>query len=388
MGALEPYSCAVASIREHVKKDGSTTFYVLWRDPDLGKQTSMACPTRPAAENVQRLLNANGQRLSVVESALTAAAAAEATMTLNEAFRRHLESPSVRANDDTADDYERMWRNRKIDTALGELPIAKITDEHIGTWLNGPMANYAHKTKQNTIGLLSSVFKTAVRRGWAESNPCELINLPQADITKRTATFLTPAEFWLLHDVFIKRHQLMLRAFVASGLRFSEMTALEVASTREALQRKVPALPVTRAWKDSKTRGWYLGSPKGESVRDVSIHRDLADEILEHIKKKPDEGLVFPNTRNTQLRNTTFHLAGWQDAVRAAKEKGLRKTPRPHDLRHTHASWMLAEGMSSYDLSKRLGHKSTTTTELIYGHLMQKAQAAGSRMIGEVMRRA
>jgi integrase len=231
------------------------------------------------------------------------------------------------------------------------------------------------------------VFKTALRRGWVDSNPCELVRLPSENATERKATFLTIPEFWLVHDEMPQRHQLMTRTLVSSGLRYSEITALEVDLTREGLSRKVPALPVVRAWKESKHGGYYLGAPKAESVRDVSIHRDLADELLDHIDERKPHDLVFANKFGSQLRNTTFHQHGWQHAVDAAQAKGLRKQPRPHDLRHTHASWMLSEGMTSFDLSKRLGHKSTNVTELNYGHLMQKAQTAGAEMIGDLMRR-
>lgn len=376
----------MASIREHVKRDGSKTFYVLWRDPEQGKQTSMACSTKTAAENMKRLLDANGQSLGVVQQALASTTKAKDVMTLNDAFQRHL-TLLTRPNEDTTKDYERMWRNRGIEDGLGGLPIRSVNDEHIAAWLKSGLDGYSRKTMANTIGLMSSVFKTAIRRGWVDSNPCELVHLPSANATERKATFLTVGEFWLVHDEMPARLQLMVRAMVASGLRYSEITALAVDMTRESLGRKVPALPVVRAWKESKTGGYYLGAPKAESVRDVSIQPDLAAEILEHINTKQGDALVFSNRFGGQLRNTNFHAHGWQDAVTSARKKGLRKKPRPHDLRHTHASWMLSEGMSSYDLSKRLGHKSTNVTEQIYGHLMQKAQTAGSEMIGSIMKR-
>ncbi|MEQ6899297.1 site-specific integrase [Microbacterium sp. KR10-403] len=377
----------MASLRERPKKDGSSSWAVLFRDADSdGKQTSLTFDSKPEGEMWVRLLNANGQSYTVVERALAQAAATKDVMTLDAAFRRHLKL-LTRPNEDTIADYEKMWRNRGIQADLGGRPIRQVTDEHVAEWLRGGLAKYSRKTMANSIGLLSSVFKTAMRRGWVDSNPCELVHLPSENSTERKATFLTVDEFWTLHDMFTERHQLMVRTFVASGLRYSEMTALEVATAREALQRKVPALPVVRAWKESKHGGFYLGAPKAESVRDVSIQSDLAAEILTHIEKKKPDALVFGNRFGSQLRNTTFHAHGWQDAVDAARANGLRKDPRPHDLRHTHASWMLAEGMSVYDLSKRLGHKSTSTTELIYGHLMPKAQTAGAEMIGALMRR-
>lgn len=46
------------------------------------------------------------------------------------------------------------------------------------------------------------------------------------------------------------------------------------------------------------------------------------------------------------------------------------KRPRIHDLRHTHASWMLAEGMDMFTLSRRLGHETCATTDSRYSHLM------------------
>lgn len=377
----------MASIREHAKKDGTKSWYVLWRDPDTGKQTSLPFTDQPRAELVQKLLNANGQRLSVVEKALTEAKQAEKTITLNEVFEKHLEA-ATRPNERTIADYKRIWRDHGIETGMGTRPAALIDDQEVGAWLKANLKTRAHKTMANTIGLLSSVFKTAVRRGWAPANPCDLVRMPAANATTRKATFLTVKEFWRLHDEVTPRHQLMVRTFAASGLRYSELTALEVGITREALDRKVPAIPVVRAWVESERRGTFdLGEPKAGSVRDVSIQSDLAEDILTRIENWAPDALVFPNRNGTQLRNTTFHQAGWQDAITAARAKGLRKTPRIHDLRHTHASWMLSEGMTVYDLSKRLGHKSTAITEGVYGHLMQKAMTEGATMIGSVMKR-
>lgn len=376
----------MASIREHKKKDGSSSWYVLWRDPDLGKQTSMSVATKPQAANMKRLLDANGQRLALVEKAMVAAAAPEKLMTLNEAFERHLDL-RTRANEATVKNYRRMWTRHNVDVELGGLAVARVTEDHIRAWVKDQSKRYSPKSMSNIMGLLSSVFKTATARGWAAGNPSEMVELGYGNATERAATFLTHDEFWLLHDGFAPRHSLLVRTLVASGLRYSEITALGVDGVLDGLQRQVPALPVTRAWKEHAAGGYYLGAPKAESVRDVSIPSDLAEEILETIDGRSGDDLVFPNQAGTQLRSSTFHQHGWQAAVRLARTKGLRKTPRPHDLRHTHASWMLAEGISVYDLSKRLGHKSTNTTEQIYGHLMPKALSEGADAIARAMTR-
>lgn len=54
----------------------------------------------------------------------------------------------------------------------------------------------------------------------------------------------------------------------------------------------------------------------------------------------------------------------------------LTKRPRVHDVRHTHASWMLAAGTGLFVLQRRLGPESITTTTETYAHLMPDQQKA------------
>src|SRR5690348_22564 len=50
----------------------------------------------------------------------------------------------------------------------------------------------------------------------------------------------------------------------------------------------------------------------------------------------------------------------WKPALRAAD---LPLRVRPHDLRHAHASWLLAGGADLQVVKERLGHGTITTTE-------------------------
>jgi integrase len=50
----------------------------------------------------------------------------------------------------------------------------------------------------------------------------------------------------------------------------------------------------------------------------------------------------------------------WRPACEAA---GLADTPRFHDLRHSHASWLLAGGADLQVVKERLGHASIVTTQ-------------------------
>ncbi|MDQ4037706.1 MAG: tyrosine-type recombinase/integrase [Actinomycetota bacterium] len=48
----------------------------------------------------------------------------------------------------------------------------------------------------------------------------------------------------------------------------------------------------------------------------------------------------------------------------------------PHDLRHTAASFLLAEGANPWMLAEILGHRDTRMIDLVYGHLFDKDREA------------
>ncbi len=45
---------------------------------------------------------------------------------------------------------------------------------------------------------------------------------------------------------------------------------------------------------------------------------------------------------------------------------------RFHDLRHTHATWLLAAGEQLHVVAERLGHANRSTTSTIYAHVTKK----------------
>jgi integrase len=68
-----------------------------------------------------------------------------------------------------------------------------------------------------------------------------------------------------------------------------------------------------------------------------------------------------PRTRDTDghIPRDWFRNQVWQPALAAAGVTAVR----PHDLRHAHASWLLAGGADLQAVKERLGHASIATTE-------------------------
>lgn len=86
----------------------------------------------------------------------------------------------------------------------------------------------------------------------------------------------------------------------------------------------------------------------------------------------------------TYMRPTTISRA----FSRIRDSCGLPREITFHSLRHTHASWLIANGCDLKTISERLGHADEATTLRIYGHLMPGRDAAAAQLFSEAKRRA
>jgi len=58
---------------------------------------------------------------------------------------------------------------------------------------------------------------------------------------------------------------------------------------------------------------------------------------------------------------------------------------RFHDLRHTHATLLLALGENPRVVQERLGHSTASLTLQVYSHVLPDLQAEAARKIGEAL---
>lgn len=129
---------------------------------------------------------------------------------------------------------------------------------------------------------------------------------------------------------------------------------------------------------DGERKRVYFGSTKTKrSRRTIEIPNVLIEALQKHRAYQEtqrafagdtwqEHGLVFTSATGTPL-DTSNVLHAFQ---RLCKDAGLPKL-RYHDLRHTHASLLIAKGVHVKKISERLGHSNITTTMDTYGHLME-----------------
>jgi integrase len=98
-----------------------------------------------------------------------------------------------------------------------------------------------------------------------------------------------------------------------------------------------------------------------------------------------DHGLIFPTTLGNPSDPDTFsHLFS-----KLVKKAGLGHW-HPHELRHSGASLMLAQGTPLHVVSEVLGHPSVVITKDVYGHLLEggdkraATEAISGALLGEL----
>src|SRR6185437_9553951 len=96
--------------------------------------------------------------------------------------------------------------------------------------------------------------------------------------------------------------------------------------------------------------------------------------------KLPDDALLFANVEGSPLSPNAVS-ASWTHFAAKIGLVGVRF----HDLRHTHVSQLVDQGVDIVTISRRIGHSKPDVTLRIYSHLFQKDDAKAAAAINAAM---
>ena len=275
-------------------------------------------------------------------------------------------------------------RCRAMDTMRGA-PSGSVRCASCGT--DRPVRPRSATTIRRLLVQAGAIQEAAVIDGHAARNPFRRVKVGRRDRDEREEMVcLTHAEWQLLRDCLpegLPRD--LATVLVGTGLRWGEVTALRVQDV-DVLAAPA-ALTVAQAWKDDGQGGYYLGPPKSrKSRRRIDFGPSTVEGFVGHVMGKQLDELVFTTQRGRPIRHSNFYNRIWQPALDRAVARGLRRRPRLHDLRHTHASWLIADGVSVHRVQQRLGHESITTTER-YLHVLPVADSGDVAVLERAMGR-
>src|SRR5574341_771513 len=284
---------------------------------------------------------------------------------------------------------------KRILRAFGNLRFVDLDAELIGVWKAKMVAEgLAPHTINAYLSLLSTILNAAVDSDYLSRSPMRRKSQAgRAEAVKkerepRREVWLTRNQLDRVAAAITPRYRALVLAAALTGLRWGELAALRW----DDLQLERPfddgavagpgRLRVVRALSDpGNSGGIRVKGPKTEaSKRTIALDQETVDAFLTHrqvVGEGEEEGeYVFTTPGGSQgpggpLARSNFWRV-WNRALKDAKLHTLWQEQGGlhfHDLRHTHATWLLARRVPLIAVANRLGHANPVITMMVYAHV-------------------
>ncbi len=224
----------------------------------------------------------------------------------------------------------------------------------LGFLLNMKEKRYAVTTVARKVAAAKSFFGFMVRENKLRENPTQ--NLVSLKVGRALPKPISMAQVRQLLEQttklttpVAKRDKAMLELLYASGMRVSELVALNV--------------------EDVDTSGGYVRCfGKGHKERMIPIHPRAVGSVADYIKegrprlagRNSEDKALFLNIRGERLTRQGM----WQILKGYAKSAHIEVEVTPHTLRHSFATHMLNRGADLRLVQELLGHANISTTQV------------------------
>jgi integrase len=193
----------------------------------------------------------------------------------------------------------------------------------------------------------------------------------------------------LLRDLGGTRLYLPVLLAVTTGMRRGEILGLH---WRE-IDLGAGTVAVVQSLQNTR-RGLVFREPKtSRSRRVVRLPQMTVDALRKHRKEQNELRLSLGNTYHdddlviADIAGRPWHPQAFSGACRLRFQR-LGVMIRFHDLRHTHATQLLRQGIHPKVVSERLGHASIGITMDTYSHVLPDMQEEAAERIDAVLRAA
>ncbi len=250
--------------------------------------------------------------------------------------------------------------------------------------------------------VLGKALSDAERKGFIVRNVARLATPPAAAASKPPEMkFWTPAQLSGFLTANAEHHHYpIIHLATMSGLRRGELAALRwsdvdlhggTVAVRQATA-VVKGKPITGDVKTKRSRRVVDVDPGTVAVLKAVAKKQKENRLLMGAGWT-DTGLVFTMPSGEAWHPDTITQAFDRLVTPASKDRAfilLKQRPRIrfHDLRHTHASHLLAAGVNVKVVSDRLGHASVAFTLDTYAHVMPGQQADAALAVAALLERS
>jgi integrase len=274
---------------------------------------------------------------------------------------------------------------KRTHTALGHMPIQRITRHHIQQFVNALNEELAPSTVHTIFTILDMALDAAVKWKLLEANPCAHVILPKLVIPEQEV--LTPEQAKHL-VTFVADQELEPFVYLAlgAGMRRGEICALrwsDVDFEKNLIHVERKVYPIRGE------DGHYHMTPgplkSKASRRVIPLASFVKEALLRHRKRQrmermqaaiwEDNDLVFckRSGRNAgQYRDFSTLRLRFKQLLQAAGLPDIRI----HDLRHSCNTLLRMMGVDPVTRQRILGHAQPDMTDGVYGHTYDSMKQA------------
>ena len=282
---------------------------------------------------------------------------------------------------------------------LGRIRMARLTHADVDAFIAAKRDRYSPNSLRLMRSTLRKALADAERNGVVTRNAVALSE--PIHVSLRASEWLDESKArWLLKQVKGDRLEALYVVCLSLGLRRGEVLGLQWRDVdldrgsvliRGALKR-VKYQPLSDgSYPEGRRTGLVLGAMKTEdSYRTQNLPRPCVDALRRHWVKQRTEQLaasswddndfVFTTPVGTPIDPSNF--AKWLSGHCVEAKLGHRN---PHQLRHSAASILLAQGIPLHEVSDYLGHSSVRITKDVYGHLSADRRRAAADAVGDAL---
>lgn len=272
-------------------------------------------------------------------------------ITLNEAICAYIEHRRQSLSPSTIRGYLSIARSAPKDILSKKL--LALTQDTIQSSFNKFAITHSPKTVSNVYGLVSSTIR--IYAPHIKLN----VRLPRKEKVEMVIPSHEDVQY-LISQAQGKAIEIPLMLAVFCGLRQSEVSGLHQKNIH--IKENVCYISVKEAIVQGD-KGPVLKGPKSISgYRDIPLHKELAEKLLEATQKSTDK-------RVTQYTSKNLSRA-W---IRFTKVLPIKHITF-HSLRHYYASNALLKGVPIDYVVSMMGHSSRTMVEKVYKHLFPENQ--------------
>jgi integrase len=287
--------------------------------------------------------------------------------------------------------------NQNIIPAIGAILLTKLKAAQISAAYSEALISGRRDDKEGglsprTVGHMHRVLKQALglaaRWELLTRNPADAVDPPKVE-WKPMQTYDLPQTVEVIEAVRDTPMLIPTVLAVLCGLRRGEICALRWRN----VDLIAGQISVVESLEQTKA-GLRFKSPKSGKGRTVALSATVVDELRSHRVKRAqellrlgkglsDDDLVIAHADGSVVQ-PIYISQHWARTIKATQLAHLRF----HDLRHAHATHLLANGIHPKVASERLGHSKVGITLDLYSHVIPGMQEDAAATVDTALKSA